>query len=75
MERKATILRLRQFCERHPEFTPDALRWQIHNAQHNGLAKSGAVLRVKSSPNARRGAIYIDADAYFDWLRTCGRTG
>ena len=59
---------LAKFCQQQ-EYPTNTLRWQIHNAEQNGLAKSGAIIRVKNRPDAKRGTIYIDADAYFKWLR------
>jgi len=69
MSTETNILRLPLFVQRHPQFTADSIRWQIHNSGHNGLAKSGAIIRLKNRPNAKRGTIYIDADRYFGWLR------
>lgn len=35
-----------QFCERNPAFTKGGLRALIFNEHQNGLAKSGAVVRI-----------------------------
>ena len=42
-------------------FTEPQVRWWIFNAEQNGLAKTGAVLRI-----GRR--VYIDSDAFERWI-------
>jgi hypothetical protein len=69
-EPNSNILRIPQFVAAHPQFTADSIRWQIHNADNNGLAKSGAIIRLKSRPDAKRGALYLDVDRYFQWMRS-----
>jgi len=55
------LLTVNQFSVKNPAFPPGGLRWQIFNERTNGLAASGAVLRV-----GRR--VLIDEDRYFSWL-------
>ena len=52
---------VRRFCEQHPAFSESSVRWLIFNAEKNGLAASGAILR-----NGRR--IILDVDRFFEWL-------
>lgn len=40
-----------------------SLRWMIFNEKYNGLAESGAIIRVGSR-------IYIDSQKFLNWLRT-----
>lgn len=63
------ILRLGTFCKRYPEHSLASVRWQIHNERQNGLAQSGAIIRLKSRPDGKRGVIMVDVAAYFRWLR------
>jgi len=49
-----------QFATSGP-FTQNQLRWWIFNAATNGLAESGAIVRVQ-----RR--IYIDVDRFDTWI-------
>lgn len=56
-----TLLTLRQFAETNPAFSESSLRWQIFNANTNGLTKSGAILR-----NGRR--ILIDPEKFHAWI-------
>ncbi len=55
------LLTVSRFSERNPSFTEPALRWLIFNAEQNGLAEHGAVVRL-----GRR--VYIDADRFFAWV-------
>lgn len=52
---------VRQFAEAHLAFSEASLRWQIFSAQENGLAESGALLRL-----GRR--VLIDAARFYEWL-------
>ena len=49
---------VKQFCADNPAFTEGGVRWEIFNEQTNGLAASGAILRMGRK-------IYIDEDKYF----------
>jgi hypothetical protein len=37
---------VKQFCGRHPAFTEGGMRHLIFNEKTNGLAKSGAIVRI-----------------------------
>jgi phage tail protein X len=54
---------VKQFCERHPAFTAGGMRSVIFNADNNGLAKSGAIVR-----QGRK--VLIKEQLYFDWLES-----
>lgn len=56
----------KQFCERNRAITDGALRWDIFNAELNGLAESGALIR-------RGRKILVDEVLYFAWLRSRGQ--
>lgn len=51
---------VRQFAETTP-FSESQTRWWLFQAEQNGLAKVGAVVRI-----GRR--VYIDVDRFDDWL-------
>jgi hypothetical protein len=51
-----------KFCESHRNaYTEGSLRWKIFNADSNGLAAAGAIVR-----DGRR--VLIDEDRFFEWL-------
>lgn len=54
-----------QILEAVPGLTPGGIRWDLFNADRNGLTASGAIIR-----RGRR--ILIDEDLYLDWLRSGG---
>ena len=59
------LLRPNDFVASHPKIaTPGSIRYQIHNANNNGLAHAGAIVRP---PHTR--TVFIDVDKYFSWLR------
>jgi hypothetical protein len=61
-EPKAPIyLTVTQFPTKHPAFTKGGLRFQIFNADKNGLGASGAIVRMGRK-------ILIDEAKYFDWV-------
>lgn len=55
------LRRIKQFCGEHDEFTEGGIRWQIFNEKENGLAESGAIVRIGRN-------VYIDVDRYFSWI-------
>lgn len=55
------LRRVRQFCEENPAFTEGGMRWLIHNAANNGLDTHRAIVRIG-------GAVYIDRQAFGEWL-------
>lgn len=50
-----------QFAQKHPAFSVGALRQHIFDEHRNGLAESGAIVRV-----GRR--VYINEAKFFVWL-------
>lgn len=66
MATERTLLTVKQLADKHPAFPQGGIRWQIFNEQANGLAKSGAVIRVGRK-------VLIDEARYFDWLDSLNR--
>lgn len=54
---------VQQFAKRHPAFTVGGLRHEIFNAETNGLAESGAIIR-------NGGKVLIKESAYFLWMES-----
>lgn len=52
---------VKQFCADNPAFPEGGVRWQIFNEKQNGLAESGAVIRVGRK-------VLIDPDKWLAWL-------
>jgi hypothetical protein len=52
-----------QFCTKHPFITQGGLRFQIFNEENNGLAESGAIVRI-----GRR--VLINEPKYFGWIES-----
>ena len=52
-----------QFTKKHPAFTTGGLRALIFNEHTNGLAKSGAIVRI-----GRR--VLIDEHKFFGWVES-----
>ena len=50
-----------QFAQKHEAFPIGGLRFQIFNENQNGLAQSGAIIRI-----GRR--VLIDEEKFFDWV-------
>lgn len=51
-----------QFTDKHQAFTKGGLRALIFNENSNGLAKSGAIIRIGRK-------ILIDEPKFFDWVQ------
>ena len=51
-----------QFPTKYPAFTKGGLRFQIFNAEKNGLGASGAIVRMGRK-------ILIDEAKYFAWIQ------
>lgn len=58
----ANLKTVNQLVADTPALTHGGLRWDIFNAERNGLQDSGAIIR-----RGRR--ILIDEDKYMEWLR------
>jgi len=55
------LMTLKQTSEKHPAFTVQAIRWQLHKRSGSGLSK--ATVKV-----GRR--IYVDSEAFDAWLES-----
>jgi hypothetical protein len=53
---------VQQFAKRHPAFTVGGLRYQIFNAESNGLKQAGAIIRVGRK-------VLIHEHNYFAWVQ------
>jgi|SaaInlStandDraft_5_1057022.scaffolds.fasta_scaffold156360_1 hypothetical protein len=58
-----TLLTVNQFTEKNPFATEGGLRFQIFNANQNGLAESGAIVRIGRK-------VLIDEGKYFAWIES-----
>jgi hypothetical protein len=56
-----TYLTVNQFSEKHTAFTRGGLRALIFNENQNGLAKSGAIVRIGRK-------VLIDEGKFFAWV-------
>ena len=61
------ITRPNLFVKRHRGLGKSiaSLRWELFNAENNGLAESGAILRIGR-------CLYIVEQAYLDWMLSHG---
>jgi len=50
-----------QFCEKHKAFKVGGVRSQIFNEHQNGLAKSGAIVRIGRK-------VLINEPKFFAWI-------
>jgi hypothetical protein len=58
-----TLSTVNQFTTKHPAFTLGGLRSLIFNEHDNGLAKSGAIIRIGRK-------VLIDENLFFDWVQS-----
>ncbi|MFL2915357.1 MAG: hypothetical protein ACJZ45_02870 [Nitrospinia bacterium] len=58
-----SLLTVSQFCIKHVFITQGGLRFQIFNAGNNGLASSGAIVRMGRK-------VLIDESRYFEWVES-----
>jgi hypothetical protein len=56
-----TFSTVQQFPTKYPAFTKGGLRHQIFNAEKNGLAKSGAIVRMGRK-------VLINEEKFFAWI-------
>lgn len=56
---------VKQFAGVHEAFTESALRMLIFNENQNGLAKSGAILRIGRK-------VLIDEELFLNWVKVQG---
>ena len=58
-----TLSTVNQFTEKHPAFNLGGLRALIFNEHANGLAKSGAIVRIGRK-------VLIDETRFFAWVES-----
>jgi hypothetical protein len=52
---------VKQFCQQHPAFSSSSIRSLIFNEHTNGLAKSGAIVRIGRK-------VLINEEKFFGWV-------
>ena len=55
------FLTVSQFSKKHPAFPIGGMRYRIFNEHKNGLAESGAIIRIGRK-------VLIDEAKFFDWV-------
>ena len=71
IEQQATLynyLTVNLFCEEYKAFKPGGIRALIFNADSNGLAKAGGVVRVGKK-------VLLNVPKFFDWVQSQGQGG
>ena len=63
-----TLFKVNQFAEKHTAFTNGGLRSLIFNEHSNGLAKSGAIIRIGRK-------VLIEENKFFAWVETQNQGG
>ena len=63
-----TLSTVNQFTEKQPAFTIGGLRSLIFNENSNGLAKSGAIVRIGRK-------VLIDETKFFVWVESQNQGG
>jgi hypothetical protein len=63
MQTAWTFLTVSQLCQKHPAFKPGGIRALIFNEHHNGLAKSGAFVRLGRK-------VLINENKWFGWIES-----
>jgi len=58
-----TLSTVNQFAEKYPAFTTGGLRAWIFNENTNGLAQSGAIVRIGRK-------VLIDEAKFFAWIES-----
>lgn len=59
---------VRQFAENHQAFSQNSIRMLIFNEDQNGLAQSGAIVRIGRK-------VLIDESKFFAWIEAQNRKG
>ena len=54
---------VKQFCQENPAFTTGGVRFFIFNEHQNGLAKSGAIVRIGRK-------VLINEAKFFAWVES-----
>jgi len=63
-----TLTTVKQFPTKHPAFTTGGLRSLIFNETTNGLAASGAIVRIGRK-------VLIDETKFFAWIENQSKAG
>jgi hypothetical protein len=63
-----TLSTVNQFTDKHPAFTKGGIRALIFNENQNGLAKSGAVVRLGRK-------VLINEYKFFAWIESQNQGG
>ena len=63
-----TYLTVKQFCETYPAFKNGGVRALIFNESSNGLAESGAIVRMGRK-------VLIKPERFFHWLESKNQGG
>lgn len=63
-----TYLTVQQFAAKHPAFNTGGLRSLIFNEHQNGLARSGAIVRIGRK-------VLIDEAKFFGWVEAQNQGG
>jgi hypothetical protein len=58
-----TLSTVPQFCAKHSFISQGGLRFQIFNADNNGLSSFGAIVRMGRK-------VLIDESRYFEWVES-----
>lgn len=61
-------LTVNQFTEKHLAFTKGSIRALIFNEHQNGLAESGAIIRIGRK-------VLIDSSKFFSWVEAQNQGG
>ena len=59
-------LTVQQFCDIHKAFKIGGVRSIIFNEHKNGLAESGAIVRIGRK-------VLVDQNKFFDWIQSQNR--
>ena len=57
------LVNVRQLCTNQPGFNEAGVRWILFKAQDNGLAESGAVIRLGRK-------VLIDEPKFLEWVKS-----
>jgi hypothetical protein len=63
MQTASVYLTVKQFCDKHKAFAVGGMRAIIFNEHQNGLAKSGAIIRIGRK-------VLIDEAKFFVWVES-----
>ena len=59
-------LTVQQFCDIHKAFKIGGVRSIIFNEHKNGLAESGAIVRIGRK-------VFVDQNKFFEWIQSQNR--